>query len=67
MTDRCDRCCLLRNECRCLTSFRPIRCFRCDGGFEVGQQYRSDAANIVYHAGCYVADAIEIKLPEKNA
>lgn len=64
MSGRCDRCCLLRNQCRCVTSYRPMRCFRCDGGFEVGQQYKSDAPNIVYHAWCYIA---EIKENQRGA
>ena len=59
MTDRCDRCCLLRTECRCVTPHRPMRCFRCDGGFEVGQQYCSDAPGVVYHPGCYIAERKE--------
>lgn len=54
MNERCDRCCMPLAECRCVTSFLPHRCYHCGGKFEVGQQYKSDAPGVVYHAQCYV-------------
>ena len=34
---------------------RRHTCFRCGGVFQHGEQFHSDAPDIVYHLRCYIA------------
>jgi hypothetical protein len=60
MSDRCLKCCLPLDDCKCSFVKGRYRCFRCDGFFEVGDRFYSDAPNIVYHQNCYLAECIEV-------
>lgn len=36
-----------------------LRCYRCSIELKVGEIYKSDAPNIIYHLRCYLAELNE--------
>ena len=49
---RCLKCCELYADCKCITTKGRYRCIACNGLFEVGDKYYSDAPDQVWHEKC---------------
>ena len=52
MSNRCMRCCQLHEQCKCITGKGRYRCQACNGLFQVGDRYYSDAPERVWHERC---------------